>query len=347
MTTIKEILEVAIRHNATDVHLVAYKPPIFRIDGELHPSDLTPIEPMALKAMVFEILTERQKELFLFNMEVDFSFFCLKEYHFRVNVHVEKRNVAANVRIMPSRIRTIEELGLPPIVKDLAKKKSGLILLTGPAGSGKTTTLTTIVDMINNERRCKIITIEDPIEYVHQSKKSLIIQREVGSDTQSFDKALKYALRQDPDVVVVGEIRDLESISMALTTAETGHLVLTTLHAPNTIEAIHRIIDVYPAGRQDQIRVQMADSLIGIVGQWLIKGKENSHRVLATEILLANMSVRNMIRRGALLEIRGQLDSEGTGMQTFETSLSELVRNGAITKEIAIEHAKYPNMLKF
>lgn len=345
--TIEEILKSAIKHNATDVHLVAYKPPIYRIDGDLIPSNYAPLEADDLKDLIWGILTERQKDQFSQNMELDFSYFCLKDHHCRVNVHIEKRNMAANIRIMPTRIRSTAELGLPPTIKELARKRSGMIVITGPAGSGKTTTMTTMVDIINNERKCKIITIEDPIEYVHQSKKSVVIQREVGSDTQSFEKALKYALRQDPDVVVVGEMRDLESISMALTTAETGHLVLTTLHAPNTIEAIHRIIDVYPPGRQEQIRVQMADSLIAIIGQGLVKGKGGFHRVLATEVLLANMSVRNMIRRGALLEIRGQLDSEGSGMQTFENSLSDLVKADLITKETAIEHAKYPNMLKF
>jgi len=343
----RDILELAIKQNATDVHLVVYKPPIVRIDGDLFPLDSPPFEPDALKNLLWDTMTVKQREILSCGHELDFSFYGHKDYHFRVNVHFEKGNIAANVRIIPTKVKSLKELGVPPDLKTLVLKKSGLIVITGPAGSGKTTTMSAMVDIINCERRNKIITIEDPIEYIHHSKKSLIVQREVGSDTLSFNNALKYALRQDPDVVVIGEMRDLESITMALTTAETGHLVLTTLHAPNTVEAIHRIIDVVPSGKQEQARVQLAEALIGIVGQNLIKGQKEGRRVLATEVLLASMSVRNIIRRGALVELRGQLDSEqGNGMQTFETSLSQLVEQGLITRESAVEHAKHPSMLK-
>ena len=343
---LKEILQLAIAQGASDVHLTAYKPPIFRVDGDLVSADTAPLEPDKLKALMTHVLTDSQLSLFEENLELDFSYFCLREFHFRVNIHMEKGNIAANVRIMPTHIRTLSELGLPPIVEKLALKRSGLIIVTGTANSGKTTTLTSMVDVINNQRKCKIVMVEDPIEYVHHSKKSLIIQREVGVDTHSFGRALKYALRQDPDVVVIGETRDLESISMALTTAETGHLVLTTLHAPNTIESIHRLVDVYPPGKQEQIRVQLADSLIAIVGQGLVRGKSSTRRVLATEVLVANLSVRNMIRRNALTEIRGQIDTRSAlGMQTFEQSLSGLVKAGLISKESAIEHAKHPDLL--
>ncbi len=345
--TLKEILELAIQRKATDVHLVVNKPPIVRVDGELYPVEAPNFEPIALKKLLMDSMTVKQQETLQNDMELDFSYYGHQDYHFRVNVHFEKGNIAANVRIIPTRVKTLKELGVPPQLKSLVRKKNGLIVITGPAGSGKTTTMSALVDIINSERRSKVITIEDPIEYIHHSKKSLIVQREVGSDTQSFNKALKYALRQDPDVVVIGEMRDLESITMALTTAETGHLVLTTLHAPNTVEALHRIIDVVPSGKQDQARVQLAEALIGIIGQNLIKGIEEGQRVLATEVLLATMSVRNIIRRGALVELRGQLDSEqDNGMQTFETSLSQLVRQGLISRDSAVEHAKHPSMLK-
>jgi len=343
----KDILEMAIKQVATDVHLVVYKPPIVRIDGDLFPMDAPPFEPNALKNLLLDTMTVKQQEILNSGRELDFSYYGHPDYHFRVNVHFEKGNIAANVRIIPTKVKSLEELGVPPELKSLVRKKSGLIVITGPAGSGKTTTMSALVDIINRERRSKVITIEDPIEYIHHSKKSLIVQREVGSDTQSFNNALKYALRQDPDVVVIGEMRDLESITMALTTAETGHLVLTTLHAPNTVEAIHRIIDVVPSGKQEQARVQLAEALIGIVGQNLIKGRTEGRRVLATEVLLASISVRNIIRRGALVELRGQLDSEqGNGMQIFESSLSQLVQQGLITHESAVEHAKHPSMLK-
>lgn len=202
-----------------------------------------------------------------------------------------------------------------------------------------------MVDLINKERRCKIVMIEDPLEYIHESKKSLIIQREIGTHTESFASALKHALRQDPDVVVVGEIRDAESISMALTTAETGHLVLTTLHAPDAVEAINRILDVYPPGKQSQIRCQLAENLIGIIGQILVPLQDRDGRTLVTEILVPNLSVRNIIRRGALLEIRGQMVTGEEGMGTFEQQLTQLITNGVLTKNYAKEFAKFPNLL--
>ncbi len=346
-TDFQQILEFAAQNEVSDVHLVAYHPPIFRIHGELILDQSDPLAPEDVQRLVDSILNEKQRRIFEETFEVEFSHFASADFHFRVNVHREKGHVAATIRIMPSQVRTGSELGLTPGILELARKRSGLVMISGTAGSGKTTTLTAMVNIINNERRAKIITIEDPIEFVYKSNKSLIVQREVGTDTQSFANALKFALRQDPDVVVVGEMRDLESISMAITTAETGHLVFTTLHSGSAVESINRIIDVFPAGKQEQIRVQLADCLVAVVGQILIPKKEYIGRVLATEVLMGTLSVRNLIRRGALGEIRGYMESgETDGMQTLEQSLSGLVNEGMISKETALKYARHPKLLQ-
>ena len=291
------------------------------------------------------MMTDEQRKTFLDIQDIDLSYIGVKDFNFRVNAHVEKGRPAANIRILPTAIPTAQQLGLPAIIEKLAHKRKGFIIISGSAGSGKTTTMNYMVDLINKERSFKIVMIEDPIELVHESKKSLIIQREVGTNTRSFASALKHALRQDPDVVVVGEIRDAESISMALTTAETGHLVLTTLHAPDTAESINRILDVYPPGKQSQIRTQLAENLIAIIGQVLIPLQGKEGRVLATEILIPTLSIRNIIRRGALLEIRGQMVTGEEGMYTFEQCLTGLIREGVLTRDYAKEFSKFPTYL--
>lgn len=344
-TKVFPLLQKAIDLNATDIHLVVNKPPIFRIHGELNTSDLPIIKKEELQQIIFNMLTDAQRKTFLEKQDIDLSYLGVKGFNFRVNVYIEKGHPAVNIRILPTQIPTAEQLGLPPSIDKIARKRKGLIMICGPAGSGKTTTLNYIVDLINKERRCKIVMIEDPIETIHESKKSLVIQREVGSHTESFGSALKHALRQDPDVVVVGEIRDAESISIALTTAETGHLVITTLHAPDTSESINRILDVYPPGKQNQIRAQLAENLIGVIGQILVPLQGQEGRVLVTETLIPTISIRNIIRRGALLEIRGQMVTGDEGMCTFEQSLSKLIAKGIITKEYAKEFAKFPNLL--
>jgi len=348
-TDLKELMKLAIEREATDIHLVVNRPPIFRIHGALVPAVLPAIHPKQLTTMIFSLLSEDQKTNFKKSEEIDLSNFDLKDFSFRCNIHYEKGNIAATIRIIPTELKSIEELGIPPAIRELAKKRQGLIIISGTAGSGKTTTLTQLVNIINQERQDKIITIEDPIEYVHQSKQCLIEQREVGTDTASFEKALKNALRQDPDVVVIGEMRDLESIAMALTTAETGHLVLTTLHAPDAVESINRIIDVFPEGKQNQIRSQLSEALIGVIGQTLIQNISGNGRVLATEVLIPTLPIRNLIRRGSLLEIRGQMEDPGSknlGMHTLEQSLSSLVTQGFISKETALDHAKHKDMLR-
>jgi twitching motility protein PilT len=345
---IKSILEVAVLQEATDVHLVVDNPVIFRMYGDLVPVSGRVLGAHDLENFLYQMITDKQKTSFQENMELDFSYSSIKGYFCRVNAHIEKGNIGITIRILPTQMRSPQTLGLPSAVYQLINKRKGLVVITGPAGSGKTTTLNCMLDMINHERKCKIITIEDPIEFVHQSKKSLIIQREVGAHTKSFGSALKYTLRQDPDIVVIGEMRDLESISMALTTAETGHLVITTLHAPDTIEAINRIVDVYPDVQQNQVRMQLADNLAAILGQHLIQNKGSLGRVLTTEVLISTISIRNMIRRGALVEIRGQMGTEEElGMHTFEQSLSKLVQQDQIERQTALEYAKYPSMLKF
>jgi len=345
--TVQELVGLATKQRASDIHLVVGKPPIFRIHGELSFLEIPPLSADDLKALIFPLFTEVQREIFQKNKDIDFSHSYGREFQFRINVHVEKGNLAANVRLIPLQIGTLETLSLPPIVQEIARKRKGMVIVSGTAGTGKSTTLRYLIDFISRERRCKIITIEDPIEFIHESQKSLVIQREVGSDTEDFATAIKYALRQDPDVVAVGEMRDLESIAMALTTAETGHLILTTVHAPDAVETINRIIDVYPIGHREQIYSQLSSNLIGVIHQTLVPRKEVSGRILATEIMLGTMAIRNLIRRGALVELRGQMSSdEETGMHTLEQCLSELVRKNLITWETAQEYAKYPDMLE-
>ncbi|MDE1919984.1 MAG: PilT/PilU family type 4a pilus ATPase [Candidatus Omnitrophica bacterium] len=344
-TKVIPLLNKAIECRATDIHLVVERPPVFRINGSLSASDLPPLKSEDIQNLLFDMMTEAQRKTFMEIQDIDLSYIGIKNFNFRVNGHFEKGRPAANIRILPTVIPTAEQLGLPAIVERLAHKRKGFIIICGSAGSGKTTTMNYMVDCINRARPFKIVMIEDPIEHVHESRKSLIIQREVGTNTRSFASALKHALRQDPDVVVVGEIRDAESISMALTTAETGHLVLTTLHAPDTVESINRILDVYPPGKQDQIRSQLAENLTAVIGQILIPLPGKEGRILATEVLVPTLSIRNIIRRGALLEIRGQMATADEGMYTFEQCLSQMIKTGIITKEYAKEFSKFPNYL--
>ena len=344
-TKIIPLLQKAVEYPATDIHLVVDKPPVFRIHGELIVSNLPPLTKDGLAQTVFNMMTDAQRKFFEEKQDIDLSYVGIKNFNFRINAYIEKGHPAANIRILPNRIPAALELGLPPVIEKLALKRKGLIMICGPAGSGKTTTMNYMVNLINKERRFKIVMIEDPIEYIHESKKSLIIQREVGTHTESFASALKHALRQDPDVVVVGEVRDAESISMALTTAETGHLVLTTLHASDAVESINRILDVYPPGKQTQIRTQLAENLIAVISQTLIPLQDKEGRTLITEVLIPTLSIRNMIRRGALLEIRGHMTTGDEGMSTFEQNLAKLVLKGTLNKDYAKEFAKFPNLL--
>ena len=344
---INDILRHAIAQNASDVHLFVDQPPIFRIDGELFPSKLGSLNEETLRELIFNRLPEKQKATFEGTKDLDFSYSFTQEYDFRFNIHFGMGKIAATIRILPQYIKTREELNLPPVVHDLAKKRQGLIVVSGTAGSGKSTTLTYMINLINSERKCKIITIEDPIEFHHKPKQSFILQREIGVDTLSFATALKYALRQDPDVVVVGEMRDHESIAMALTAVETGHLVLTTVHAPDAIETINRIVDVYPTGHRDQIFTQLSRNLLAIISQVLVPRKNKSGRVLATEMLISTVAIQNLIRRGALVQLRGQMDADqNCGTHSRERLLVEMVYQGMITEQTSREYANYIHTLE-
>ena len=343
---IKEIYDLAVSKEASDIHLVSNREPIFRIHGDLIPSEYPKLEANELQEILFSCLNEDQIQKFLKFKEFDFSASFSSGNQSRVNIYYEKGLIAATIRIIKDSILSREQLGLPEVVDNLALARKGIIFISGTAGSGKSTTLNYMVNLINERRKCKVVTIEDPIEYVHKSKQSLIVQREVGNDTESFANALKFSLRQDPDVVVIGEIRDLESISMALTTAETGHLVITSVHAPNAVETVNRIIDVFPKNYREQICIQLAENLVGIVGQVLIPQKDSAERVLATEVLVASLPIRNIIRREALVELHGQMDADRDfGMHTYEKCLSRLARTNIITPETAREYAKNSHFL--
>lgn len=346
--SIDDIVNDALRLNASDIHIKAGRPPYLRINGELIKMEMAPLEKADLKKMIVDLLSDDHKDALTKRKELDFSYRSSQDYQFRVNVCYSQGALAINFRITNSRIKTLEELGLPPVINDLCAKRKGLIIISGTAGSGKSTTLTYMIDYINRHRRCKIITIEDPIEYIHSSEESLVLQREVGSDTDSFIDALKYALRQDPDVLVIGEMRDLDSIAMALTSAETGHLVLTTVHASDAVETINRIIDVFPVDRRQQINVQMAGNLVGIISQSLVPLKEGNGRVLATEVMVSSVAIQNLIMRGVLNELRGQMDSNVHGnSHTLERCLADLIRRNLITKESALQFTKNPRDLDF
>jgi len=342
MVDMRTLLKITMEANASDLHLTENTPPVLRIDGKLRMiKDFPPLSREDSKKLIYSILNDMQKEIFEREKELDFSLALPGMDRFRVNVHIQRGSVEAAFRRIPSRIPSMEELGLPYIVKDLARKPNGLVLVTGPTGMGKTTTLASMVDLINEERACIIISIEDPIEFVHKNKKSIIKQREVYSDTKSFAEALKRALRQDPDVIVVGEMRDLETISTALTAAETGHLVLATLHTPDAPQTVQRIIDVFPPHQQQQVRLQLADCLQGVISQLLLPKASGEGRVLATEIMIGSPGIRNLIREQEIEQIPTLIQTGAQyGMKTMDKSLKELYQKGLIDYETAISKAK-------
>ncbi len=343
ITDIDSILRMAIKKKASDIHLIAGQPPVLRVQGDLVPLDAPPIPAQSLKKIIYSIVNDRQREAFEKDLELDLSYMIAEGIRFRVNVHLEKGNLEAAFRIIPANIKTVVELGLPPIVEELARRKRGLVIVTGPAGCGKSTTLAAMVDIINRERRCMVISIEDPIEYVHKSKESIIKQREVGTDTLSFANALKHALRQDPNVILVGEMRDLESISMAITAAETGHLVLATLHTSDTVECINRIVDVYPAHQQSQVASQLTACLEGIISQLLLPRRDSKERVVATEVLTVTPAIRNLMRSKKFEQIYSYIESGAQfGMHAMDDSLLDLVKKGMIDLQQALGFAKNP-----
>lgn len=352
MATLYELLDVMVKSGASDLHITTGSPPRIRVDGKLIPLNMPPLTASDTKELCYSILTDAQKHKFEENWELDLSFGVKGLSRFRANIFMQRGAVAAAIRTIPWQIRSFKELGLPDIINELVKKPRGLILVTGATGSGKSTTLAAMIDRINDERADHIITIEDPIEYLHSHKKALINQREVNADTKSFKDALKYVLRQDPDVVLIGEMRDLETIEAALTVAETGHLTLATLHTNTAVQTINRIIDVFPPHQQEQVRVQLSFVLEGIICQQLIPKKTGSGRVLAIEILIPNPAIRNLIREDKIHQIYSMMQTGKAkfGMQTMNQSLFELYQKGLISYEDALTRSPVPeemiNMLQ-
>lgn len=344
---IKELLALTVEKSASDLHLTENEPPILRINGRLTRTEHKPLNKDELKRLVYTILSDNQKTEFERELELDISLAFPGLDRFRVNVHIQKGSVEAAFRRVPLNIPTIQELMLPPVAEALARKSNGLVLVTGPTGAGKTTTLAAMVNLINSERESLILCIEDPIEFVYHNKKSVIKQREVYGDTKSFTAALRHALRQDPNVIVVGEMRDLETIAITLTAAETGHLVLATLHTPDAPQTIQRIIDVFPADQQRQIKLQLSDCLQGVISQLLLPRVDGKARVMATEIMVATPGIRNLIREQEIEQIPTMMQTGGQfGMHTMDKSLKDLYETGFITVETAMEKAKNPEELR-
>jgi len=337
---IHTILQMAVDQAGSDIHLITGIQPHLRQDGVLQPIPDSPVlQQQHLEALLFPIMTAEQKEYVLFNKELDFGYQYKDAGRFRVNVYHQQGKLAASLRLIPSHIKTIEELSLPPIFHELIKQKQGLILVTGPTGEGKSTTLAAMIDEINTHQSDHILTIEDPIEFVYQPKKSIISQREINNDTQGWEVALRSSLREDPDIVLVGEMRDHETIAAALTVAETGHLVFGTLHTFSASQTIDRIIDVFPASQQNQIRQQLAATVRAVVSQRLLP-KVGGGRVAATEIMIANSAIKNLIREGKTFQIDNSIQTaQGEGMQLLEMHLAQLVQQGLVTLEKAEEFA--------
>ncbi|MBI3021262.1 MAG: type IV pilus twitching motility protein PilT [Candidatus Omnitrophica bacterium] len=339
----RALFQLAIDRRASDIHLTEQAPPILRIDGDLEPTTFAPLARDGTKRLIYSLLSDRQKAQFERELELDMSIDVHGLGRFRVNVHMQRGSVEAAFRLVSSRIPSLQELGLPPVVEELSRKPNGLVLITGPTGVGKTTTMAAIVNLINHERRHLIIVIEDPIEYLHHNVRSVIKQREVYADTKSFANALVRALRQDPNVIVVGEMRDLETISTALTAAETGHLVLATLHTADAAQTINRILDVFPPNRQEEVKIQLADCLQGVVSQQLLPRCETPGRVLAYEIMIATPAIRNLIREHATEQIPTALQTGAQhGMITMDACIKRLYDTKVISYNTALSRVKDP-----
>jgi twitching motility protein PilT len=333
---ISELLIFAIKQGASDLHISAGEPPIIRMHGDMRKLEMEPLSKEQIHKMIYDILNDKQRKSFEEHKELDFSM-ALGDYgRFRVNVFYQNRGEAAVLRTIPSKIMSMDELGLPKVSRQIAKYERGLVLITGPTGSGKSTTLAAIIDLINIEKKRHIITIEDPIEFVHVSKSCLVSQREVGDHTHNFAKALRSALREDPDVILVGEMRDLETISLALTAAETGHLVFATLHTNNAPKTIDRIIDVFPAGQQSQIRTQFSETIMAVMSQILFKKADGTGRVPAIEIMIGTPAIRNLIRENKVSQIPSALQTgQKYGMQTMEAAIKNLITRREISAQDA------------
>jgi twitching motility protein PilT len=337
VANLHQLLKAMVEKGSSDLHITTGSPPQLRIDGELVPLKTAPLTPVETKQLCYSILTDAQKHKFEEENELDLSFGVKGLSRFRSNIFMQRGAVAGAFRTIPFKILTFAELGLPPVVAELSKKPRGLILVTGPTGSGKSTTLASIIDKINTERHEHIMTIEDPIEYLHPHKNCLVNQREVGADTRSFKTELKYILRQDPDVVLVGEMRDLETIEAALVIAETGHIAFATLHTNSAVQTINRILDVFPPYQQSQVRAQMSFVIEGIMSQALVSRATGNGRVLALEIMVPNPAIRNLIREDKVHQIYSsmQVGQSKYGMQTFNQALAALLQRKMISQDEA------------
>jgi twitching motility protein PilT len=333
---------------ASDVHLTPGFAPAVRIRGRIVPMEgEEPLTPQQTREIVYSILNDDQRKRFENNLQLDFAYAIPNVARFRVNTFFQRGAISAAFRHIPQEIKTAEQLGLPPIMQEFARKPRGFVLITGPTGSGKSTTLAALIDQINREREEHILTIEDPIEFLHRHQRCIVNQREIGADAPDFALALKAALRQDPDVILVGEMRDLETISTALTAAETGHLVFATLHTQSTSQTVDRIIDVFPSGQQAQVRMQLSIALQGIVTQQLLPTADGSGRVCVSEVLVPTPAIRNLIREGKTHQIYSAIQtSGGLGMQTMDAHLAQLVRQDKITRKLAEQRAAVPEELK-
>ena len=337
---IDRILHTAIEKNATDIHLQAGLPPVFRVQKKLQQYDVDKLSADSVEKLVFDIMTDHQKRLFHEKLDHDFSYGVAGLARFRVNVFRQRDTVAAALRRIPFDIPPVESLGLPGQVIELTRLRQGLVLVTGATGQGKSTTLASLLDRVNQDRQVHIVTLEDPIEYLFQHKSSIVVQRELGTDSISFATGLRSALREDPDVILVGEMRDFHTIEAALTAAETGHLVFATLHTKTPAQGIDRVVDVFPPHQQQQVRVQLANVLHAIVTQQLLVRKDGDGLALAIEMLVANPAIRNLIREGKTYQIQSLLQTgQATGMMTMEQSLKGLYEKGVITYDDAVQHA--------
>jgi twitching motility protein PilT len=348
LATLHDFLKEMVERGASDLHITAGVPPMIRIRGELMPLDYPPLKPQETRQLCYSILTDAQKHRFEENHELDLSFGVKGLSRFRSNIYLQRGALAGAFRLIPYQIRSFEELGLPPVVNELSAKPRGLILVTGPTGCGKSTTLAAMIDKINTTRRQHILTIEDPIEFTHQHKSCMVNQREILQDTKSFQFALRSVLRQDPDVVLIGEMRDLETIEAALTVSETGHLTFGTLHTNSCVQTIHRIIDVFPSHQQPQVRAQLSFVLEGVLSQTLIPTLDGKGRALCLEVMVPNAAIRNLIREDKIHQIYSQIQvgQAKSGMQTMNQSLQLLYQRRVISFDEAMARSGDPDELR-
>lgn len=343
---ILELLNFAKKENASDVHISSGEPPMIRIHGDMRKIDSPLLQKEDVHKILYDILNDQQRKIYEENHELDFAIAFGNAGRFRVNAFLQSRGESIVFRTIPTVIPSIEELGMPKIVGDLTRKEKGLVLVTGPTGCGKSTTLAAMIDLINREEKCHILTVEDPIEFVHQSKSCLINQRELGQHTHSFANALRSALREDPDVILVGEMRDLETISLALTAAETGHLVFGTLHTSSAPKTVDRIIDVFPPEQQEQIRTMFSESLQAVLTQQLVKRKDGKGRIAALEIMIGTSAVRNLIRENKIAQIPSSIQTgRQYGMQTMDQALIDLYQRDLVTRDAIEKLVSNPSVL--